>query len=437
MLKIQRTRLKPPWFLYVQNIRLSQKLKHQNWKHDLSGCWKTSLLISYIEKFPIQFKVLDINTFSNMIYGKLRLKLQLIVNHWWTIALKELRHLSAVNTLSQCIRNTDFALLLILCIMIMLSPSKISKKKLNTVIKIFFWRFELESMIKILLIANFELQWMSSHKFTKIFHKFLFRIKNDVTLNFHKDELDHTIAFRLAKDSRIFVAASYKQFYSNTKPSIAAQIGDVWHLEYTMNENFADDELSKFPIIERKCVLDRELPSFLLNKNYTYYDCMKECHMNISIESCECVPPFYGLMDLEKSIYGYCSFQYLPCLIEFKNIIMNPFQCRQCETSCSKIDLEIDRILKSRTWDISFHVIWNFQIFIMNFRQDSNEYISVSVTIEPSPILVIQKTVQFGSAEFLASFGCIITLAIGYTILAVIEIILCFLRAIASYKRQE
>lgn len=58
------------------------------------------------------------------------------------------------------------------------------------------------------------------------------------------------------------------------------------------------------------------------------------------------------------------------------------------------------------------------------------------MTIEPSPILGIQKAVQFGSIEFLASFGSILTLIIGYTILAFIELIICFLRAIVTYKQQ-
>lgn len=163
-------------------------------------------------------------------------------------------------------------------------------------------------------------------------------------MEFYKDEQDHTVNFNLTRESRIFVASSYRQYDTNTKPSVTAQLGDVWHLFYTMNENFGDTELSKFPISKRKCVLDNELPSFLLNKNYTYFDCMKECHLNLTMELCECIPPFYGFMDIAKSLYNYCTFEYLPCLIEHKQQIMNPYECKQCELSCSKVDLEIDRI---------------------------------------------------------------------------------------------
>lgn len=165
-------------------------------------------------------------------------------------------------------------------------------------------------------------------------------------------------------------------------------------VNYHLNNNYTfaitlevtefDDSLHFLQRHQRACIFDDE--------GLNYYNCIYECQRKMSLDICHCLPWFLR----PDKINQHCEFNGYTCLSEH----INEIQLSKCQSNC---------YLSCQ------HTYYSFaQIDLHKYQT------TIDLTSWPS-IRYIQK-VQFGWLDLLVSFGGIMGVFLGYSILTSLEL---------------
>ncbi|KAL7011593.1 hypothetical protein ACKWTF_014336 [Chironomus riparius] len=218
-------------------------------------------------------------------------------------------------------------------------------------------------------------------------------------------------------------------------------------------------ELQKYNVKYRQCYFDGE-KKLKFFKIYTEKNCKFECLANITLSKCGCVR-YYMPRD---NITRICQSIHLPCVNRAYNTFINDHQQCNCLTACNYVEYELISIEKSKIFSeylqmMNDKVVYTFKNFFKmaypNFTQnEANRMIenllenieshedgfvkvnkqTLKVSKRPNitylnPIIMkgnVEERTSFSAyqmQQFISDFGGLLSLAMGCSILSIVEII--------------
>ncbi|CAG2057285.1 unnamed protein product [Timema podura] len=206
-------------------------------------------------------------------------------------------------------------------------------------------------------------------------------------------------------------------FPANSETIHVASMGQV---SVSANVMQATSRVRSMSVANRRCLYHNERPALGMH-TYNEQNCVGECHLNHSVQYCNCSPYFYPTRDSIKScdVIGYM------CLAAFNEVFNyvkpaenNPYfdnstlgMVCNCMSDCSSID-------------------YSFEIYTTdygskdNFSKGNNVFIDVH--FKQPTIVMYRRDIVFGWLELMVSLGGLAGLFLGCSMLSGVELLYFF-----------
>ncbi|XP_044253187.1 pickpocket protein 28-like [Tribolium madens] len=192
-------------------------------------------------------------------------------------------------------------------------------------------------------------------------------------------------------------------------------------------------EVRKFPPEKRKCYMNNERPLKHF-KNYTQPNCYLECLTNYTLKQCGCVQ-FFMPRDNRTAICGSGSGN---CLIraeenlklkdlEFK--ILGQTFC-DCKPSCTNLRFNME------TSHSDFYYKEYFEAHLnMKIDDDGTHWSVLQIYFKDEQFITLERNELYGITDLIASFGGLLGLFTGFSLVSLAEIIyFCTVRIICNTR---
>ncbi|CAG9810349.1 unnamed protein product [Chironomus riparius] len=205
-----------------------------------------------------------------------------------------------------------------------------------------------------------------------------------------------------------------------------------WHSSVNINNVNKDNQiyiktksfqmspkLQKYDVKHRKCFFDHE-KNLKFFKIYSEKNCLLECLANITIAKCGCVRYFMP-RDMTTSV---CTAKDLVCswtemVNYYENIELNPCGCYH---SCNYIEYELFSITET---DVEDDMILG-QFFTMDDlknEEDRDKFTVIAIKTTKGKIEERTSYSAYQMQQFISDFGGLLSLAMGCSILSIVELI--------------
>ena len=170
--------------------------------------------------------------------------------------------------------------------------------------------------------------------------------------------------------------------YNKFKKPIVLKAGYEYFIDVTPTGQIPTEAFKNLNLEARKCKLEHEVSESSVFKVYTKNNCEYECHANLALEKCQCVPWDF----VTEKNHEECDIFGRSCFFDtIKNLTISPEDpCNEiCLKECNHVDYHKEltmeknlfREIKARHWDIleeveGTYLSWNV---LTNKITDGNE----------------------------------------------------------------
>ncbi|XP_066589222.1 sodium channel protein Nach-like [Prorops nasuta] len=281
-----------------------------------------------------------------------------------------------------------------------------------------------------------------------------------VFLNLDSEDYFATILGSVGAKVMIHYPLDYPDYNAENKYTT---IGTQSFLSITPQETYSTEKVNYLPISTRKCVFSHEgiltrrnvgneLRRNLAIENYTYLNCLAECRASVIRQKCQCIPYYYP-----QNGVRICNLKDIRCLIKYKHlydtswpIINNASHTKfgiidSLERPCGCIpDCNLYRYpLESSQGTLSKNIYYTNDSFTRDSNTGFNIFNYSIVHIFFGDLVSIQyrRNVQYDWRNLFASFGGLLGLFSGFSLMSGFELIYFFIIRLIidalSKKRQK
>lgn len=155
------------------------------------------------------------------------------------------------------------------------------------------------------------------------------------------DESDEKmLKFELKVPSKLFMNSVEESVHSEQAPLWSMKLGTAFEVLIGMHKTEASPKVHDLKMHQRKCVFENEVAfKHMKGEPYSYSGCMNDCQIDLTQETCGCIPPFHRTKSLKNTTI--CDVERLKCLKA--NKISDPRQCRHCELPCAFTTFSVEK----------------------------------------------------------------------------------------------
>lgn len=140
---------------------------------------------------------------------------------------------------------------------------------------------------------------------------------------------DLSLFLELKVEAKIYLNSKEETIHFEQLPLVQTELETSVDITVSMQQTRNEESVKSLSINQRKCFFNDEVQlKHFSDEPYTYSACLRDCKIELTLETCGCFPPFHA----PRHNLTICGIQDLRCLKDVR--ITDLSKCKRCELSC-------------------------------------------------------------------------------------------------------